>query len=73
VQLAVPPEAGHGVRVPSKATETEVSVDGNPEAETETDAPAGPDVGERVIDKLGEVTVKVVVATPRLGSVTVSV
>ena len=73
MQLAVPPEAGHDVGVPPKATDTEVSVDGNPEAETDTDAPAGPDVGERVMDKLGEVTAKVVVATPRLGSVTVSV
>lgn len=73
MQLPVPPEAGHDVVVPPKVTETDESVDGNPEAETDTGAPAGPDVGERVMDRLGEVTVKVVVATPRLGSVTVRV
>ena len=72
MQLAVPPEEGQASLAPPNVTETDESVGGNPEAESDTDAPAGPDVGERVMDRLGEVTVKVVVATPKPGSVTVS-
>ena len=73
MQLAAPPDAGQATIVPPKVTETDESVGGNPRAESDTDAPAGPEVGESVMDRLGEVTVKVVVATPRLGSVTVRV
>ena len=71
-KIGQPPEGVTSAEPNVIAAKLDVFSAGNPDAESDTEIPPGPDVGERVIVRDAEVTVKVVLTAPRFGSVTIS-